>query len=259
MEKMISLYEQGVKLKDMPSTPGPAFYAELERRGIPRRNRPWRSAKVATTRPILVKTGPLTRALEFGKLYNAGATYQAIADMQNPPITRERVRQILRKYDIPSLGHRKREYILTDREKQILADYDSGMQMPDILAKHNVKTARLHYLRRLTKHPRRRWRIPEVKARDEEAFRLYRERPDLRIQDIGEMLGYNNPSGILTTMRRHGIPRTRNGSRGRHRVDRERVKELVGQGATAQAIATDQDISKGWAWQLKKKAELGLL
>lgn len=111
--------------------------------------------------------------------YIAGATLQQIADEYG--ITRERVRQVLRKAGVPSLGHRpehkRRAKPLTSTEEAGLDAIRNG-ERPSIVAERlGLNLARLNGLRVRAGIPAKgvgHWnRNPETEARAQEIAALY--------------------------------------------------------------------------------------
>ena len=80
------------------------------------------------------------RAAEFRRRYEGGETLQQIADDHG--LTRERVRQILRKIGVPSLGHRpehcQQPYPLTDAEVEAAKLYDAGTPPRELMARFSL-------------------------------------------------------------------------------------------------------------------------
>lgn len=95
------------------------------------------------------KTGVIdtSRAAAMSARYLAGETHEAIA--KDYGISRERVRQVLRKAGTPSLGHRPRKARpFTDAERLAVRLYSEGIAPRDIQARTGVTTNRLGDVRR---------------------------------------------------------------------------------------------------------------
>lgn len=86
------------------------------------------------------------RAEEFARRYRAGETYAAIGKTYN--ISGQRVRAVLRKVGVPSLGYRPRgRRPLTDREGEALRLYSAGVPAPAIYERLGISPSRLTFLR----------------------------------------------------------------------------------------------------------------
>ena len=96
------------------------------------------------------------REIVMSRRYLAGETLREIAE--DFGLTRERVRQILRSSNIPSLGfrarHRRAAKPITDREREIAGVYADGATRPaDICETYGITASRLKLILDRTKTP----------------------------------------------------------------------------------------------------------
>lgn len=153
------------------------------------------------------------RAKEFERRYLAGETLQQIADDYG--ITRERVRQVLRRIGVPSLGlrpeHRTKPHELTADEIAAAKAYESGTPPRDIerrfgLARHQILTAcdRLGISRNAPGCP---FQVGDPQAVIAKVEELYRK--GVRTADIAEEVGLCHQTEVYRWLKRAGIEPSR--------------------------------------------------
>jgi hypothetical protein len=190
--------------------------------------------------------------------YNVeGQTYQQIGDAETPPITRERVRQILRAAGIPSLGNRPRGHEFTQAELDMLEDYKNDEWMPtkQVAAKHGMTVARMTYLARMAGLEARRWRSPAIKQRNEQILWHYHNSPHLTLADISKMYGLKNVNFPSQLAARSGGPMTRGGNRTWSKLDPRKVERVFREfpNATYKEWAEMIGCKQPYVWSLKKR------
>jgi DNA-binding CsgD family transcriptional regulator len=162
----------------------------------------------------LPPTSETDREVRMAARYLGGETLQAIADDYG--LTRERVRQILRKAHVPSLGmraaHFRRAAPVSSREIEIAHIYAQGETTPaDICAQFGIKPNQLTgiLLRTKTKrHPVGHFmRRPDADLITERCAELYRA--GVSTADIARELGFKFQPNIYPLLRRAGIEMNR--------------------------------------------------
>ena len=155
------------------------------------------------------------RAAKMYEKYCSGMTLQEIGDEETPQITRERVRQLMRRFGFPSLGFRKERLRkptpLSENEKAALQDYLNCVPRAKISEKHGVPEAKISYLRKREGLPVRRFASSETKERNESIIHDYYH-SDLTVVEIAAKHGTDSvyPSQLIAKL---GLPQTRKKNR----------------------------------------------
>lgn len=150
-----------------------------------------------------------------------GLTLEEVAKKQTPPISRERVRQILARYG-HKVGHRKevhkrahdhRRFTHPEEEKIISLLREGNQPTKAIMAEFGLPISYIVKLRKahdIPKVSRLNWRSEERKQTEKEAIDAYYNRMDLTGAQISrDILKCNNSVGITQLIARRGLPRTR--------------------------------------------------
>lgn len=163
------------------------------------------------------KTGKLPptpaddREVVMARRYLGGETLEAIA--QDFGLTRERVRQLLRRAGVPTLGHRKEHrrkgLPVTDREREIAALYAAGHTPPRaIYARYDITAPQLAQILRRTQtptYPVGHWRRhPDADTRARRAVELYRQ--GVSVPKIAEIVGLPFSTAVYPYLRNAGVP-----------------------------------------------------
>ena len=178
--------------------------------------------RFSTSPPVMealeyvTRTGALPPVIESDRdvsiiqRYLSGDTLQEIGD--DFGITRERVRQLLRKMNIPSLGYRDRHKNkaapVTDFEREIAQAYAVDRTSPrELCEEYGIGQGRLYtILRRTGTHrlPRGRWLVRDDDAEiTEKIVSMYRQ--GARGEDIAIAVGLGSSSNIYPYLRKAGV------------------------------------------------------
>lgn len=169
---------------------------------------------------LVIRTGALptppedARTSQMAKMYRGGATLQEIGDKFG--LTHERVRQLLRKDGIESLGRRpehKTGNIKINRidREQFAMDYRSGITLEVLADAYGVSSATIRKLIRqmgLPMRGRKSFQRHELAAR---AADLYRR--GVRVREITKSLCLPSTSEAYRLMRHAGVTPTRKSRR----------------------------------------------
>lgn len=205
-QKVAPLYAAGQSTAEIAAAEGvcvSTIYKALRFVGVERR----RCGPTNPTRGV----ADAQRAEEFSRRYLAGETLKAIGDDYG--ISRERVRQVLRKTDVPTLGHRKEHCkharALTEDEIAAARMYETGTRPKAVQAAFpGLTIARLHWILRRLDIPRREaghWlKRPDQAERAEAVAVFYRQ--GLRAPEIVERLPWlKHPETVYYYLKKAGV------------------------------------------------------
>lgn len=199
----------------------------------------------------ITRTGKLPPPLEedreivMAARYLGGETLQQIA--ADFDMTRERVRQILRRAGVPSLGmrerHRRTAAPVTDFEREVAGVYSEGKTSPtDICAAYDLNVSQLYTILRRTDTRR----LPKghfTKRADNDALvagcaDLYNQ--GVKTREIAQRLGLPCQEHVYVYLRRAGVAPTRlRGRRGAVEAKSEQIIAAYLGGKTAKEVAAD--------------------
>lgn len=150
----------------------------------------------------------------WAERYLAGETLQAIAN--DFGITRERVRQVLRRIGVESLGHReehKPRHIETPSEAAAVQAYVAGEQPKAIQERFGLTYPQLRLAVKRAGVPRSapgRWRSADADKLAEQTAFLYRR--GIKPAEIADRLGLSHVTSVYRYLKRaHVAPRTNKG------------------------------------------------
>ena len=180
------------------------------------------------------------REIVMAGRYLSGETLQSIAD--DFDMTRERVRQLLRKANVPSLGHRestrRKAAPVTDAEREVAAVYAEGKTPPSALcAQYDITISQLTII--LKRTGTKCFGVGHWLTRDDDAERtatvvaLYRE--GVKTTEIADRAGLPSQEQVYRYLRKAGITPSR---RPHVPFDHAAAVSAYRQGATLQAIAS---------------------
>lgn len=156
------------------------------------------------------------REVAMARRYLSGETLQEIAD--DFDVTRERVRQLLRKSGVPSLGfrarHRRKPLPVSGLEREIAEIYAAGNTKPaDIFAKYQINQAQLAAILRRTETPT--FSTSYWLKRDDDAERVERVKAlyqqGVKTAEIAETVGLGHQTHVYYYLRKAGIKPQRHG------------------------------------------------
>jgi len=190
---------------------------------------------------VATKRVPLTKAERreklFAERYLAGETLQQIADDYG--ITRERVRQILRRAGVPSLGMReehKRHFELTAADETAIEMLRAGARPKDIVQTAGIRKHRVGVLRRhigLEAAPRGTWlKRPDGDELTARICELYRA--GVPTSEIAAATGLSAQPCVYRYLARAGV---KPGRKERLTIDAVEATRLFNDGATLKEIA----------------------
>jgi hypothetical protein len=187
------------------------------------------------------------REVVMAARYLSGETLNAIG--VDFGMTRERVRQILRATNIPSLGlrkdHRRQAAPVTDAEHEIAAAYAAGDVTPAALCeRYDITAARLNIILRRTQTKRYGVRYWLTRADDAErtakVVELYQA--GLPSPQIAEVVGLSHQTAVYRYLAKAGMAPERL-RRSASRPDTDSVVSLYRGGLTLDAIAARFGVS----------------
>lgn len=205
------------------------------------------------------------RAAEMARRYLGGETLETIGKAFG--VTRERVRQILRKTGVASLGHRpehcKQAHPLTQDEIAAAEMYEQGIRPAQIAVRYpKVNLAVVRERLGIPAKPYGSWNIrpddAEITARVAELYRSGLSAPEI-VERVPEV---RFPETVYRYLRKAGIKPRRRVSRqtlpcrAEAAIRRERVLELHAQNRTAKEIAEEAGLSIGSVYRILKDAGL---
>lgn len=147
----------------------------------------------------------------IAKLYRSGLTLQAIASRYG--LTRERVRQILRRDGVPSMGlkdrgGRARQRPMSEAELRAVTLYASGKYPTEVAAATGLSVQEVSLAIRLAGLKRhgvgRKYDTPERAATDAKVVELYLSGVSTT-QIMRTVQGVNTPPRIYRALKRNGI------------------------------------------------------
>lgn len=214
-------YSSGVPLKDIIADGGNAtmLYRAIDEAGIPRRNRnQFEIARglVSGSRPFIriprpANTAAKARAEEFLVQYQSGKTLEEIATNCVPVISRERVRQLMRKHtNYRSRGRGERVKPPTELQIAAHSDWMAGAHIDTITEKYGITRNQMTTIHGKIGGGRRSYR--PMAARNKLVIWQYYNSPHLTLADIAKMYGLGNPEGVSATITRNGLLPNRHGS-----------------------------------------------
>lgn len=199
------------------------------------------------------------RAARFGELYESGATLEEIAATTEPRLTRERVRQILRKYGYPSLGYRGRPFLPTENEEGAIKAYQDCVKIDTITETYGVSRSRLQQLRKHYGVNARKWRSERTKERDLAVAHDYYHRPELTLTEIAKMHGLTHPGAPCQILRALGYPRNRKPANWKRRgsIDKQAIlRDVLETAMSNNELMAKHDCSSLPIWQVLHDAGL---
>lgn len=151
------------------------------------------------------------RAAEMARRYQGGETLQEIGDSFG--VTRERVRQLLRKAGVPSLGVRAgvgghKPAPITDFEREVAAAYSAGdTPLQQLRERFGITANQLAVILLRTKTPKlglSHWLTrPDDAERTAKAAELYRA--GLKTREIAEQIGVKRPEQVYPYLHKAGV------------------------------------------------------
>lgn len=179
-----------------------------------------------------------SRAEAMRERYLGGETLQQIGDDYG--LTRERVRQILRKTNVDSLGHRpehcRQAHELTANELRAVELYQKDMSPAEVKAETGVSHAHLYAALKRLSIPRKGAGHWLRKAEDADVVALYIA--GVKPAEIAERLGFAHATYVYRYLARAGVkPRKTGAKRGALEAQAETIIRCYREGATYQELA----------------------